>query len=567
MDLSADKANVNSLFKLWLEQLVVPQFQRPYSWTEEEVDDLWQDILENIDSGHFIGSVVLSKIDEDAFHVIDGQQRLTTLVLLLAAIRDQYAHLGDVVGEARVQQFFVRNAYAKDDAKYRLKSGQANWRFLRKFVIAAPTDPERWTSESLLSPEDKAQKLRNRALIDNFTLLCRLVSSFVQGAPNGLDELDALEKLEEFVALRVEFVVIMVQNLSDAFLLFETLNDRGLRLSAADLLKSHLLGEIAHQNKSQDGPAVQSASDQWEKMLKSLGPRIEVSRFLRHFLLSYLRTVKKDGVFDEFKTLVKLSGPRAVLDSLSSAAGFYAELEDPAKHSDNLPIKRVLLDIKELHATSCYIALLPARMKLTDSQFLSLAQLAEIVTYRYSSVVGLVTNDLERVYGEVARAINDHGEDALPEARTKLIGIIPDADQFIAAFKTLGLGQQFKLRYTLRKLAESEAHGELKAPTEVHLEHVMPQTLSQEWIEYLGDDVGEFENLVNKWGNLTLLDFKINSAISNGPFSKKRIEYKKSMIRDTRGIAEETDWGVSQIVARQNDLARRANEYWAKPDK
>jgi hypothetical protein len=566
MDLTAVKANVNSLLKLALEQLVVPQFQRAYSWTDEQVDDLWQDVLDNIDSGHFIGSVVLSKVDTDSWHVIDGQQRLTTIVLLLAAIRDHYARLEDPAGVNQVQAFFIRNAYAQGDAKYRLKTGQANWRFLRHAVIAAPEDPDRWSPDTVLSPEDKAQRARNKPLLDNYAALSRWIGAYISSAPGGLEELAALRKLEEFVALRIEFVVIKVEKLSDAFLLFETLNDRGLRLSAADLLKSHLLGEIAQQHKnSEDESAVQVASEQWETMLKSLGPRVEVSRFLRHFLLSYLPRVKKDDVFDEFKSLVKELGPRAVLDGLTKAAGFYAELEDPGRNSTHPQIQQALSDLKELHATSCYIALLPARMKLTDNQFLSLARLTEIVTFRYSSVVGLVTNDLERVYSDVARSMHEAGEDALPEVRARLIAIMPDSDQFIASFKTLQLGQQFKLRYTLRKLAEHETTGEIKPPSEVHLEHVMPQTATQEWLNSLGEDADRYDELVSRWGNVTLLDYKINSSISNGSFAKKRIDYLKSKIVDTLEIAKLPSWGVVEIEARQADLAHRADALWAKP--
>ena len=242
---------------------------------------------------------------------------------------------------------------------------------------------------------------------------------------------------------KVELVVIEVRSLADAFLLFETLNDRGLQLSAADLLKSHLLGEIARHAGDED---VDAAAAEWDAMLDSLGPQVDVSRFLRHYLLGRYPKVQKDDVFRLFRDLVATSGAIAVLEGLKVAAGHYGEFEAPEKIAHE-PTRRVLGDLQTLRAVTCYIALLPARRLLSEVDFLDYARLAEVLTFRYSSVVGLGTNDLERKYHEAAKLLLHSDGPRLAESRAVLLAAMPDAQQFTQAFERLAMGRQYLLRY------------------------------------------------------------------------------------------------------------------------
>jgi len=377
MDLKAEKKSLRSLLAIDEQQFRIPPYQRPYAWTSEQVDDLWDDLVDNLDSGHFLGSLVVSAEDEARPQVIDGQQRLTTLMLLLAALREE-SHARDMTKQVqRIDARLIADDLADGDAYFKFKTGTANWPVFRDVVLRGPGDPQRKTADDF----DKATRARNRPLLDNLARLRSRLIAQLAGLPSG-DQRSWLEQFHKFLLERVELVVIEVKSLADAFLLFETLNDRGLQLSAADLLKSHLLGEIARKAGDED---VDAAASSWDAMLEDLGAGVDVSRFLRHYLLSRYPKVQKDDVFGLFKQLVADNGAGGVLHELKIAAGHYGEFENPSKVSHE-PTRMVLQDLQTLRAVTCYIALLPARRYLSELDFLDYARLAEVLTFRYSSV-------------------------------------------------------------------------------------------------------------------------------------------------------------------------------------
>lgn len=371
-----------------------------------------------------------------------------------------------------------------------------------------------------------------------------------------------LQSFDKALVGKVDLVVIEVRDLADAFLLFETLNDRGLQLSAGDLLKSHLLGQIARTASDEE---VEEAAGEWDDMLEDLGVNVDVSRFLRHYLLGSLQTVKKDAVFGHFKSLVAKNDSKWVLQDIRSAAKLYGEFEDPSplKHAAT---KRVLLDLQTLRATVCYVALLPARRYLSVDDFVDFARLVEVLTYRYSSVVGLGTNDLERKYRDVAHLLNASKGGDLEKARSILLAAMPDSETFKLSFGRMRMGTQYLLRYTLRRIEEHIAPSvekRIKANNLVHIEHIMPQKLSDPWKETLGADAALHDEYVNKYGNLTLLFWSLNIPASNSSFSIKQKYYEQSQVEMTQQLVSQETWGIEQIDQRQQWLAEIADIVWA----
>lgn len=562
MDLKAEKKSLKALLSVEEQQFRIPPYQRPYSWTFEQVDDLWGDLLDNAPSGHFLGSIVLSTEDLDRPLVIDGQQRLTTLMLLLAALRDECDLRQMTKDVHRIEKRLTADDLAEGDAYFKFKTGSANWPVFRDFVLRGPHDPQR----KLLDDETSLQKdvrSRNRPLLANL----RRLRGHIAGHLHGMLEAEQpawLRSFEKNLMEKVDLVVIEVRDLADAFLLFETLNDRGLQLSAADLLKSHVLGQIAKSSSDED---VEEASADWDKMLESLGSQVDVSRFLRHYLLATVPSVRKEEVFGHFKSLVGIRGAAWVLDDLSISAAYYGEFETPSKVSYE-PARKVLTDLQTLRARSCYIALLPARRYLSEADFLDFARLAEVVTFRYSSVVGLGTNDIERRYRDAAQILVESQGGKLEEARSILVGGMPDTEQFLAAFQTLKMGRQYLLRYTMQRIEESLSYTkeqQLKDSSSVHIEHIMPQTLSAGWRHDLGDDEDLHADYLNRWGNLTLLFSGLNIPASNKSFADKKAHYAESQVALTTALIDVPQWGVAEIEERQRWLGQIADEVWPKP--
>ncbi len=556
MELKAEKRSLRKLLSMEEQQFRIPPYQRPYAWTAEQVDDLWDDLVDNIDSGHFLGSLVLSSEDESRPQVIDGQQRLTTLMLLLSALREECHARGLTNLVQKIDKRLTSDDLAGGDDYFKFKTGAANWPVFRDLVLRGPTDTQRRRSDDF----DKPTRSRNRPLVDNFGRLGGHLAAYLGRLPEA-EQSAWLETFHKFLMERVELVVIEVKTLADAFLLFETLNDRGLQLSAADLLKSHLLGEVARRASDED---VDTAAGEWDAMLDDLGAQVDVSRFLRHYLLSRHPKVQKDDIFAFFKQLVATAGASAVLRDLKIAAGHYGDFEAPERVAHE-QTRRVLIDLQTLRAVTCYIALLPARRYLSERDFLDFARLAEVLTFRYSSVVGLGTNEIERKYHEAAKILVESEGARLADSRAVLLAAMPDAQQFTVAFERLAMGRQYLLRYTFRKIEQSLAPGlekEIKASDLVHIEHVMPQKLSAGWLKSLGADVARHEELVNRWGNLTLFFAGLNIPASNKPFPEKKTYYADSQVELTKRLCTFDTWGPSEIEQRQRWLAGVAERLW-----
>lgn len=556
MELTADKKSLKNLLAVAEQQFRIPPYQRPYAWTSEQIDDLWDDLVANLAGGHFLGSVVLSSEDESRPQVIDGQQRLTTLMLLMSALRDECHARGLTRHVQRIDQRLIADDLAEGDAYFKFKTGSANWPIFRDVVLRGPTDDERKSPDDF----DKPTRARNRPLLDNLARLRDHLAAQLSGLREP-DQPAWLEHFHRFLMERVELVVIEVKSLADAFLLFETLNDRGMQLSAADLLKSHLLGEVAKRAGDED---VDAAAAAWDAMLDELGAQVDVSRFLRHYLLSRHPKVQKDDVFGFFKQLVADNGASAVLHDLRIAAGHYGEFEMPERVVHE-PTRRVLADLQTLRAVTCYIALMPARRYLSERDFLEYARLAEVLTFRYSSVVGLGTNDLERKYHDAARLLLESQGARLEESRAVLLAAMPSAQQFILAFERLAMGRQYLLRYALRNIEQALSPGvekEIKTADLVHIEHVMPQKLSAGWHAALGPEAARHEELVNRWGNLTLFFAGLNVPASNKPFEEKKAYYAESQVELTKKLCGYEAWGPAQIENRQRWLASIAERIW-----
>jgi hypothetical protein len=349
MHLIAERMSLTKLFGTDGEQFQVPPYQRPYAWESDQIDDLWDDLLGAVGRGHFLGSVVLSTEDEDVPQVIDGQQRLTTMLMLLGLIRDEYFERNSQYW-ARAQRLMYCDEYAEGpDQVFKLRLGEANQTLFRDAVLRPPTDDQRvdMTAAAL----EATTRQRNHRLIENYKRLKLRLETHLEGAATEI-AIEKLQTLEITLARKVDLVAIRVGTVGDAFLLFETLNDRGLQLSAADLLKNHLLSRVAE--RTQDEDEVRRVAREWDSMLDDLGRNVDVSRFFRHFLLATHKDVGQDDVYDIFKQALLERSPESFLNDLRSAARSYGQFEDPTRVSaEERDVRSVLEDLRTLRATRC----------------------------------------------------------------------------------------------------------------------------------------------------------------------------------------------------------------------
>jgi hypothetical protein len=579
LDLTPSQPTVRALFKE-VYQYRIPRYQRPYAWELSQVDEYWADITRVGEHGHFLGPMVLHNPGGDEHRwVIDGQQRLTTLQITMALIRDKYIELGDPprkpgTPSSMAPQSLIR--HVDYDDQFVLKSGVANRPILEDFILRHPVDAERksLSDRSHVKTVQKEVWARNKRLVAARNRLWENLNEHLENAAKnaavgqeGDPRLKALGDLEDALVRRVSLIVLDLSSVDDAFLLFETLNDRGLRLSAADLLKSHLLSKLENEGGSIE--IQDEAADQWDDMVDDLGGG-DITAFLRHYLLMRNERVSKAEVFPLFKNEVARVGAEATLKDVVVMGGLYAGIRAPSgDDSTSVALKNLLGTGVESHR----VVLLPARRWLDSALFLDLVRLVETLSFRWA-VVGLNAQVLENQYQAAAQVIADTEGHDYALARANLVSKVPGDREFADAFMRQSLGLLYVAAYALRRLEEAYNPGELKikSPSDVHVEHVMPKTQTAYWQQRVSVDA--YEDVVQRWGNLTLLLDKLNSQIGNSDwdvkrFGKKNDEgsvrfpgYSVSQIGLTKDLVAVSEWTEGIVQLRSRWLAGLACRVW-----
>lgn len=544
----------------------VPPFQRDYSWTDDEWDDLWQDMQGLFEpegeSAHYMGYLVLQSSDSKRFDIIDGQQRITTLsVMILAAL----GHLKDLV-EAGVdapnnqrRRDTLQNSYigyldpVSLVPRPKLELNRHNNRFFQTYLVPLEVLPQRNLNAS-------EHQLRKAFIWFKERLKARVGT-----------QADSGEKLAAFLDTLVDklfFTVITVTDELNAFKVFETLNARGVRLSATDLLKNYLFSVIsaggdAHENE------LTALEERWERIVGLLGSE-SFPEFLRVYWNSRHTLVRKS---DLFKTIRKRINDRekafALLRGLDRSAEIYAALRDPQDGFWEAEERKALQQLLMFNVRQPLALLLTCYEKFADGQrniFTRTLRAVSVISFRYNVICNLQTHDQERVYNEAARKISDGRFSQLQDIFQSLREIYPDDNHFKTAFgekelRTTNTRNRKVVRYILFEIEHQISAQSLDFESATYnLEHILPESPSEAW-----DHIEESkqDRLIYRLGNMTPLETGVNRDIGNLPYEQKRQAYAKSDFQITRGIAEHYDeWTEAKIIARQTQLAKAASAIW-----
>lgn len=567
---NARTATIKDLFNESAEVIRVPSgVQRQYSW-EEEAETFYQDVVrfskEAKDSDHyFMGSILTvwspGRPDRD---LIDGQQRLTTATILLAAIRDALWLLPSQnarTSASEVQRDFI--AYSLDDTddkKYFLQLTQFDMEFFRSHI-------QEWDPETGQSPGVKDIKApSNRAILD----AKKRFADNIAKAINGLETDEAkrvwLLQLRRVLVRQLQFVEVTTSSEDDANDVFETINDRGLKLSPLDLLRNFLLTDASAEEKKRINAS-------WSSILEKARDATELEQLLRHYWVSIHGDVKARGLYKEVKRNLtkafdaKSTNAKRFTGELESAANVYfdlrrSEVSDPS-------LRSALTEISSLGAQPLYPVLLSA---FNPSDEGALAPLAEaLISYyiRWSVIGRRESTLLETTMFDLAQKFRNGL--SIVTAIKELQHSAGTDESFEAAFKTASVARQGWRRHVLVRLEvairESLRKNELVVNTSktVHVEHIYPQNPDD--LYRLKKDHAEW---VNRLGNLTLLHQRLNTSIKNSPFPIKwEKAYKSTEILLTKctnieGLwdAPNEAWRPAGIAERQIELSKFAAVAW-----
>jgi Protein of unknown function DUF262/Protein of unknown function (DUF1524) len=543
-------------------RLQVPVYQRAFSWTSEPISELLTDLWESHrrgDTEYFLGSVVLTGTGGERPSVADGQQRLASVTMIYGAIRDYLAKKGDKRAPHISARFLASLNLKTEEIEPRLRLGEIDDDFFRKRVLSEPNTADREVSARVDSHD------RLASAFDTITKYLEKVTG-----PSPSSDVAVLVDWAEFLEERAKVIVVTVPDESNAFLIFETLNDRGLDLSIGDLLKNYILGLA--QNR------IDEVRTNWVKATSALegaGGEKLVATFVRHFWASKHGPVREKNLYKDLKRNIR--SKQAAVDfavELSEHARMYAAILNSDHELWGLygPEARQFVQTLLTLRLEQYRPLLLACIKLMKpGELRKILKLLVSWNVRLLVVGGLGGGTMERYYAQGAVQVRE-GKLKSAKDLAKFGGaFVPGDAAFEAAFANATVSQAFLARYYLQALERgiSGQHSPELVPnpleTEVNLEHVLPQSpKAGEWPTF--DDEAIAAN-TKRIGNLTLLRADENVKAGNRAFLAKRAAYAGSQLSLNEWIGQQQKWTEAEIQARQARLAKSAVVIWSLKQK
>lgn len=539
----------------------VPPYQRDYSWTDEQWEDLWGDLLElraNADSRHYMGALVVEGDDRN-FLIIDGQQRLATLSILALAVIKRLDSLAQTNVERdqnleRAQSLRNRYIGEKDPASLiessKLFLNETDNAFYQDYLVQlrAPLNP-------------RGLPRSNKLLWDCFTWFSAQLGK-VENLTTGAE---LATFLSEAVGRQLLFILITVDDEMNAYTVFETLNARGLELSSTDLLKNYLFSRI---KVAGDIAALQR---RW-KALVSTVKQERFPEFLRYHLLCEYPKIRQQRLFKLIRDRIKTpEDVFTLITALEGRAELFAALWD-VRHEywiDYPACKPFIREFALFKVRQMTPLMFAAWERFSKDDFARLIKLIGVVSFRYTIVSGLNPNDLEPAYHAAAKAVLDGRASGVREVFDTLrsLGIYVGDDKFRQDFATLEVatsGQRKQLaKYILCKLENDASNRSIDHESDPGtIEHILPENPSADWDAFFPAD--EVERFIFRLGNLSLLEASANRQVGNALYAEKKVAYANSTYDLSKKVVDTApeDWTPATLDARQNAMAQRATHVW-----
>ena len=555
---------------------VIPAYQRDYSWETEQWQQLWNDLVgykENDSEEHFLGPLIITPSEDgtDTFEVIDGQQRLTTLQIIIAIIRDCWIEMGD--GSTQQGIANVPNKQLTSELIYNLTpSVRYNFipnKHLKRIFLDFIQTPHKEKGRKYF---DNKEALLNYQYNDKASEVVRAYK-FFQPKILSLGETE-LRKFESYLLHKVRLLVVKAGGSSNAFLLFETLNYRGLELTQTDLVKSYLFSKIITDDEGDH------YVNEWDQVVDNIGSK-SPDLFLRHYLLLYSKKVLKRDIYKEIKDRYK-TREQAIqfVNELLKFSNLYSYLvrENEFQGTNKAILNGLFDDLALLNVDTQNIYLMailnkyysePEKMDIDKIE--NAARLSETLSFRWTTC-GRNAQDLETIYQNAAAMIMDEEtpEDNFEEAQVHILNSLPTDLEFQTALQNAIIKSNRRAQYILRKIDEwqnGDGSYVLMDPTKLHLEHIAPQRPSgkYDWKLAMKGDAN-YREIIYKIGNLTLLPQRINKEASNLPFEKKISIYQKGkgkLPTLTKELLDFKTWNQQMVLNRSKDISLIATEVWS----
>lgn len=539
----------------------VPRFQRDYSWGEVEWAELWSDICNTLPANgepdHYMGYLLLQTDNEqDYYEVIDGQQRLTTISLIvLAAMRllKKLADDGEQTAEQRLDQLRATYIGYLDPVTLipdnKLALNRNNDSYYKEYLVTlTPKLPSRGFSTS------------TNALRKGFEWFEERLQAYAQ---IEADMGKALAHFVEVMSRKLFFTVITVSDQLNAYQVFETLNARGVRLSTTDLLKNYLFSVLAKSNNNLR--EMKELEDRWNNMIDRLGDD-DFPTFLRAYWNSRHTFVRQTELFKAVrKQIQSREAVFALLREMTEVLETYLALTQPEGSDWPPDCKQSAQDLNMFNVSQPYAMLMAAKRKLSKTDFAHLLRATVVISFRYNVIGAQNPNEQERVYHTSALALHRGDATTFAQVLPWLRPIYLTDELFRSHFSEKSIkvskgGRNAKIvRYILCEL-EKQQSGVVLDASDYTIEHVLPKSPEAGWDAFSERD---FETFVHRLANMVLLEEKLNHDMGNLSYVAKRPILQKSTVSLTQKLAANyDDWTPEQLSGRQKQLAKMATQLW-----
>lgn len=555
--MDATKGNIYAILN-GNKQFLIPVYQRYYSWDIEQCKRLWNDIVEmqkKNKQGHFVGSIV--NIAEKAmptgvqkYMIIDGQQRMTTLTLLLIALRDYaVSHPEDTtINSRRIDNMLLKNEYESGDERYKLLLTETDRDILVNLVEDKPI------------PEDT-----NSRLLANHKFFCDQIAT---------KDLAPAEIYESIGKLQIVNITLD-RDVDDAQAIFESLNSTGKELSESDLIRNYVLMGLKPDEQTY---VYEHLWRPMELMFEYEKQDSVMDKFFRDYLtMKQTRIPKIDRVYEEFKLYhlnCEFATIRELCQDLLTYSRYYTDMV--FVRSKNATIKSLYDDINNLRMEVAYPFLLKvhndyAEGIITENDLIEVIKMCISYVFR-RSICDIPTNSLNKTFATLRNEIRS--DDYMNSIKAFFIlrddyKQFPDDDKFISAFTSRDIYNMRSRNFILSHLENYEN----KAPIIIEnytIEHIMPHNsnLSDEWKKELGNNWKDVQKTyLHTIGNLTLTAY--NSEMSDKPFMIKMDMaggFKESALRLNAYLVKLTEWNEKHIKERAQLLGDKAKKIWSYPE-
>jgi Protein of unknown function DUF262/Protein of unknown function (DUF1524) len=548
-------------------EFAVPDHQRDYAWSSDEVAQLLTDIERAIEDGeddYFLGLIVLEA--SKPLNILDGQQRLATTTMIYAGIRE-WLHAAGLESDAHQAQgtYIGLQSFGETDDRPRLTLNINDREFFQDLVV------ERADDSTIAQHRDQEGRNSSRRKVAEAALICRTrVAEYAEKhGKETSDRAQALYGLAEYMRENVKVVAMQVSSESNAYTIFESLNDRGLDLSVLDLVKNHLFGRA--------GDKLDAVKHNWAQMTAHLGDR-SADDFLKVFWTSRYGRIQRGKLFQEWRKRFDGLSPAKVLKltaELIISADRFAALdssEDDVWNQYSPELRTAIADLSLLGNRQMRPIILAAIEQFSATQFEKLVQHLVVATFRYQNVGKLRTGALETSAAKTAKAIADKKATTASAAWKELKSIVPNDEDFKLAFARYSESTAKVAKYVLSALElearrrDTGSFAELEPSPQLTLEHILPQSPGDPWKAVLEPDP-ELIDYTERLGNLTLLTKGSNKSAGNQSYADKASAiYQKSSLLITSGIPTHySNWERDSIRSRQDWLASLAPSIWSLP--